>query len=102
MLNKNIQRRNMLSKIKAEQIIVLIAILVGLAGVALYYFSGQGSYEQQKRVLQNADPTVREIVVEDRPEGQKTIEVKCQDGTSYEIYLPPGETSYDALSASKC
>lgn len=92
----------MLSKQKTELLIVTIAILAGLAGVVFYIISGQGSFELQKRQLQNTDSAVEDIKVETQPEGGKDITVNCEDGTSYDIYLPPGETNYDAVAASKC
>ena len=92
----------MLSKKKVELIVSVVAVLTGIIAVAIFYFSGQGDFELQKRQLENADSSVEKIYLETKEQGQKELQIKCKDGTSYDIYLPPGETNYDALAASKC
>lgn len=85
-----------------EQQVFLIALIVAAIATIYYFMSGRGSYDQNIRELQSSDPQVQTITEKTGPEGQKDLEVKCEDGSSYEIYYPPGEGNYDSLSASKC
>jgi hypothetical protein len=85
-----------------KNLILVLAVLIALIAAAVYVFSGQSSLDLNTRELKNSDKNIEQVSVKQEDLGQKTLEVKCQDGSSYEVYLPPGETSYDALSASKC
>jgi hypothetical protein len=89
-------------KLSREKIVLIVAVLVALAAVAWYLFSGRSNLDLKTRELQNSDPSVEQISVKEETQGQKTMEVKCKDGTDYDVYYPPGETNYDALAASKC
>jgi cell division protein FtsL len=91
-----------LKQLTKEQKILLAALLIAAVATIYYFVSGQKSYDQNVRELQSSDPQVEVITEKTGPEGQKDLEVKCQDGSSYEIYYPPGEGNYDSLSASKC
>ncbi len=95
----------MFSKIKhlnQQQRVFLIAAILGLLALIFYLFSGRGSLDQNTRELRNSDPQVQDIISQDGPNGEKDFQVKCQDGSSYDVYYPPGENDYASLSASKC
>lgn len=80
----------------------MVALLIATIALIYYIVSGQGSFNVSTRNLQNSDPKVESVQITDESSGQKNAAVKCKDGTSYDIYYPPGETNYDAVSASKC
>jgi len=79
-----------------------IAFLVALIVLIYYIFSGQGSANVSIRTLQNNDPKVESVQITDQPAGTKNASIKCKDGSTYDVYYPPGETNFDAVSASKC
>lgn len=89
-------------KLFPEKIVLIIATVVALLALAWYVLSGRSGLELKSRELKNADKNVEQINVKEEAQGQKTMEVKCKDGSSYDVYYPPGETNYDALAASKC
>ncbi len=91
-----------LPKITRQRLIILIAALAGLLVVGYYIWSGQAGLQKSSRDLQNSDKNIEQITVKEQQEGQKDVEVKCKDGSSYDIYYPPGETNYDSLAAGKC
>lgn len=91
-----------LKKLKRDQIVLIGALIVALIVVILYYLSGQKSYDQNTRDLKNSDPKVQEITTTEGQIGEKDMQVKCKDGSSYDVYYPPGEKDYSSLSASKC
>lgn len=78
-----------------------IAIVIALLAVSIYIYSGQGSLDQNTRKLQQ-NPQVENIQLKQNDLGQKNAQIDCKDGSSYDVYIPPGSTSYDALAASKC
>lgn len=92
----------MIINISRERLVIIIAIVVAAAGVAIYYFSGQGSLQENRRRLINSSPNVQEVQIRDQTDGHKTVEVKCGDGSSYEIYMPPDATNFDSLATSQC
>lgn len=79
-----------------------IAFLVALTVLIYYIFSGQGSSDVSIRNLQNSDPKVESVQITDESAGQKNASIKCKDGSTYDIYYPPGETNFAAVAASKC
>lgn len=89
-------------KLSRDQIVLIIALAIGLAAVLYYLLSGQGGYDQNFRDLKNSDPAVQNVSTTQGPNGEKNMQVKCQDGSSYDVYYPPGEKDYSSLSASKC
>lgn len=91
-----------LNKISREQKVLAFAVLIALIAAAYYFFSGHSNLDQNSRALTSSDSAVENISEQGGPDGQKTLEIKCKDGSSYDIYYPPGETNYDALAASKC
>jgi len=79
----------------------IVAVAVGLIAVMYYVASGRSSQDQNIRALQNS-PSVQNVEFTTESEGQKTANIQCKNGQSYEIYYPPGSTNYDALANSKC
>jgi coenzyme F420-reducing hydrogenase beta subunit len=82
--------------------IVILAVIIGVLVVVFYLFSGQSGLDANSRELQNSDEKVEGINVVSSETGEKTLEVECKDGSSYEVYYPPGETEYDGIASSKC
>jgi hypothetical protein len=78
------------------------AFLIALIVLIYYIFSGQGSSNVSIRNLQNSDPKVESVKIQDEAAGQKNASIKCKDGSTYDIYYPPGETNFAAVAASKC
>jgi cell division protein FtsL len=91
-----------LKNLSRDQKILILALLIASIITVVYLVSGQKSYDQNSRELKNSDPEVKEVKEKSNSNGEKLLEVKCQDGSSYDIYYPPGEGNYDSLSASKC
>jgi|GEM_PF-5328237 len=91
-----------LKKLSKDQKIFILALLLATVITVVYLVSGQKSFDQNSRELKNSDPAVKEVKEKASSNGQKEFEVKCQDGSSYDVYYPPGEGDYDSLSASKC
>lgn len=79
-----------------------VAFLAALIVLIYYITSGQGSANVSTRTLQNSDPKVESVQIQDEPAGTKNASIKCKDGSTYDIYYPPGETNYAAVAASKC
>lgn len=82
--------------------LILIATIVGLIAASIYYFSGKSGLENSTRQLTSTDQSVEKVEIKEAAGGQKTAEIKCQNGESYEVYYPPGETDYRSIAASKC
>lgn len=91
-----------LKNLSRDQKIFILALLIATIITVFYLLSGQKSYDQNFRELKNSDPQVKEVSEKSSSNGEKELEVKCQDGSSYDVYYPPGENNYDSLSASKC
>lgn len=85
-----------------EHKIFFLAISIATIITIIYLFSGQKSYDQNFRELKNSDLQVVNVKEKSGSSGQKELEINCRDGSSYDIYYPPGEGNYDSLSASKC
>lgn len=81
---------------------LFIAVDIAIIVLIIYIVSGQGNLNTTTRNLQNNDPKVESVEVRDGQKGEKNASIKCKDGSTYEIYYPPGETNYDAIGASKC
>lgn len=90
------------STLKRDQIALIIGLVVGLIAVIYYLAIGQGSYDKNSRELKNSDPQVQEVSSIDGQNGEKELQVKCKDGSSYDVYYPPGEKDYSSLASSKC
>lgn len=88
--------------IKKEYLVFIFALLLGLAALMFYIFSGQRSYDTNIRELKNSSPEIGEVTAIQEIDGDKTLQVKCRDGSSYDVYYPQGEQDYSSLSASKC
>ncbi|MCC7432997.1 hypothetical protein IT412_05755 [Candidatus Peregrinibacteria bacterium] len=91
---------NLVKFCKQHQI-VLLATIIGLIAASIYYFSGKSSLDNSTRQL-TTDQSVEKVDIKESGNGQKTAEIKCQNGESYEVYYPPGETDYRSIAASKC
>jgi len=91
-----------LSKQKIYNLVPFIALFIALAVLAYYFFSGQGAANISTRQLQNSDPKVESVQIQDQSAGTKNASIKCKDGSTYDIYYPPGETNFDAVASSKC
>ena len=91
-----------LKNLSRDQKIFILALLIATIITVVYLVSGRKSYDQNFRELKNSDPQVKEVSEKSSSNGEKELEVKCQDGSSYDVYYPPGENNYDSLSASKC
>jgi len=89
-------------KLTTQRIVLIVAVILAAAAVIFYLLSGQSSLDANTRALKNSDQNVAQVSINNESQGQKNIEVKCQDGSSYDVYIPPGQTNYDALAASKC
>jgi hypothetical protein len=89
-------------KLKKEQLYFLLAVTAALIALALYILFGRPDLEQGRRELENSDPSIESVKFDNQVEGQTTVTVNCDDGRSYQIYYPPGETDFEALRASKC
>ena len=92
----------MLIKLNKERIFFYIAAAVAVIALLIYIFLGRPDLERGKRELINNNPSVQSVSVSNEAEGQSIITVECTDGSTYEIYYPPGETNFEALRASKC
>lgn len=80
----------------------ILAILLGIVAVAVYIYTGRSSLDQNTRELQSSDKKVESVNESVSETGDKTLLVECRDGSSYEVYYPPGETDYEAVAAGKC
>lgn len=89
-------------KLKRDQIILIAALILGLLAVIYYLLSGRGSFDQNFRDLQNSDAKVQAVSSTEGQNGEKEVEIKCKDGSSYDIYYPPGEKDYSSVAAGKC
>jgi cell division protein YceG involved in septum cleavage len=92
MLNKQFFKKNL---------VIIIAIVVGLIAASIYYFSGQSSLQENTREL-SVQESISTVEVKEGSSGQKTVQIKCKDGSDYEVYYPPGSTDYSSISSSKC
>lgn len=88
--------------LKKEYKLLIIAILFGLIITIIYLFSTKKNFDDNYMILKQFNPEIKSINVQEELTGNKTIEVKCKDGSSYQIYYPDGEENYQSLSASKC
>ena len=80
-----------------------IALALGLALIILliYLNSGRANFDQNLKQLQS-DPQVSEVQVNQTSQGQTLATIECEDGSKYEVYLPAGESNFDAIKAGKC
>lgn len=89
-------------KTHPERFVVVAGVLAALLALSFYLYFGRPALWQGKRELENSSLDVRSVQVEDQPQGSSTVTVYCEDGSSYEIYFPAGETNYEAVRAAKC
>lgn len=80
-----------------------IALALGLALIILliYLNSGRANFDQNLKQIQ-ADPQVSQVQVTQESQGQTLATIECEDGSKYEVYLPPDEKNFDAVKAGKC
>ncbi len=76
---------------------LFIALGIALIAAIYYFGSGHSSLDNNIRDLEKSS-TVENVQTKD----DNTIIVNCKNGESYEIYYPPGQTSYDNLVYDKC
>ena len=80
---------------------IIIILVIALALLVYHVISGRMSLDQSTEFLRH-DSSISDVQVKPAPEGQKTVSIKCQDGSTYQVYFPPGTTDYEALVNSKC
>ena len=81
--------------------VIIVAIVAAVIGIIIYTFSGRANFDQNKHALQNSQQ-VGDVTLNTDAAGQTTATVNCDDGSSYDIYYPPGETDYSSVAANKC
>ncbi len=81
--------------------VIIIAMILAFIGVVIYTFSGRANFDQNKHILQDSQQ-IGDVTLNTDSNGQTTATVNCDDGSSYDIYYPPGETDYSSVGANKC
>lgn len=81
--------------------IIIIAIVLAVIGVLIYTLSGRANFDQNKHALQDSQQ-IGDVTLNTDATGQTTATVNCDDGSSYDIYYPPGETDYSSVASNKC
>lgn len=80
---------------------IFLALSVALVILIIYLNSGRANFDQNLKSIQSS-PEVNQVKVNQSSQGQTLATIECQDGTKYEVYLPPNETDFAAFKASKC
>ncbi len=88
--------------LKIEFKLLIIAILFGLIITIIYSYSTKKNLDDNYMSLKQFNNEIKSVDIQEESTGDKTIEVKCKDGSSYQIYYPEGEENHQSLSASKC
>ena len=78
------------------------ALIIAVIVTIWYLLSGQGTLDQNLVQLQSPNSNVQNVQVEDQPQGAKQITINCADGSSYDVYLPPGEKDSSAVKNNLC
>lgn len=81
--------------------VIIIAIIFAVIGVVIYTFSGRANFDQNKHALQDYQQ-IGDVTLNTDSAGQTNVTINCEDGSSYDIYYPPGETDYSSVGANKC
>lgn len=91
-----------LTSLTREQKIFLLAVVLAGLGVIYYLLSGRQSLNENLRQLKKSDSRVERVSESTSSTGGRDITVTCRDGSSYQVYYPPGEGDYEVLADSKC
>ncbi len=93
---------DLFNRIDLKTKIFLIAVIVAIIVTIWYLLSGQGTLDKNLVQLQSPDSHIQNISIENKPQGAKQITIQCDNGSSYDIYLPPGEQDSSAVKNNLC
>lgn len=93
---------DLFNRLNLKTRIFLIASIIAVIVTVWYLLSGQGTLDQNLVKLQGPDSQIQNISIKNKPQGAKQITIQCDNGSSYDIYLPPGERNFSAVKNNLC